>query len=269
MTSSADFAKKATVSFDQWCAYMNLRGTAYDYRNTYWYKAGKALEEETHPPKPPAPTPSALGQRCVYMSTVTDEAINHFTTLCQGTPHGWYTILFSADLNEALPGHVYYVTEAQLIACAKYARTASWCDSSATPTSHAVQLAHTRNMDFASGQFEDDAQYAEMSASGVPLAIGNPNNLSAANLATAKTRQQAGLTAFIGECLEPNPAYSAQGLNIASVCFYVDRDEDKGGYLPLSAYAGHPAGQRRSCSVYTGGAMRPEDWALYREWTKP
>ena len=69
--------------------------------------------------------------------------------------------------------------------------------------------------------------------------------------------------------LHPDPTYSGQGVQLTSVCFYVDRDAAQGGYLALEHYAGMPAGLRRGCCIYTGSAMRSTDWATYAAWTRP
>src|SRR5260221_4181665 len=105
-----------------------------------------------------------------------------------------------------------------------------------------------------------------------PLAIGNPSELKANCpdlLADAIKRVNEGQLAAIGEVLHPNPAYSAEGLNIASVCFYVDMDEAHGGYQPLELFGVHPVGQRRTCSIYAGRRMTTADRLLYQSWTTP
>jgi hypothetical protein len=270
VTAAEDFAAKTTIPWDEWVRRVQSGGyTDAQLHRTYWFRAGAALEAQVRPPKPPAPVPSSLGQRCVYMSSVTEEAIDAFLRMCAGTPHGWYTIIFSADLNESKPGKAYYVTDGQIAWCKKVALVGSWCDSSETPTAHAVLMAHTRGLDFASGQCENGAQFDDAIRMDVPLLIGNPSELADEGKLDDAIREQKAGRAFIGEVLSPDPTYSAQGLDIASACYYIDRDANRGGYCPLSAYAGHPAGQRRSCSVYTGGRMLPADWELYKAWTKP
>lgn len=217
-------------------------------------------------PVPILPAPHTLGQRCVYFSQVTDDACRHFAGLGPG-----FTALLSADRNEAwAPGSAYFATDEQIgLLRAGGGKVASWCDGDQTPIGYAVRLKGERSLDFASGQFETPEQYRLMRAAGVPLGIGNPSALKdTPELAQAIEAVDAGHVALIGEVMSPNPGYSALGINVASVCFYVDRDANIGGYQPLDRFAVHPAGQRASCSVYTGGRMTSADWATYSAWTR-
>lgn len=217
-------------------------------------------------PTPIPPAPHTLGQRCVYFSQVTDDACRHFAGLGPG-----HTALLSADRNEAwAPGRAYYATDEQILLLrAGGGKVASWCDGDQTPIGYAVRLKVERGLDFASAQFETVEQWRLLRAGGLPLGIGNPAALDGSpELGQAIEAVDAGRIALIGEVMSPNPGYSALGINVASVCFYVDRDANIGGYQPLSDFAVHPAGQRASCSVYTGGRMSSADWSVYASWTR-
>jgi hypothetical protein len=256
MADSADHARRATISFDEWCRRMRqLRG--YEYQRTEWYKAGKALEAEAaEPPR----TPAVLhGSRCVYFSNVTDYACRRFAEL-----GGAYTALFTADPNPA-----YRLTDDQLsLARAGGGTVAAWADCADTTFQEAQTMAERRRLAFAGGQAESDAQYLRCTQAGGVHLVGNPANLHGA-LGEAQQRSFDGTLAFIGEVLHPDPSYSAQGVNISSACFYVDRDVAQGGYIPLSAYAGMPRAMREGCSVFAAGRMQAEDWDTYAAWTHP
>ncbi len=218
---------------------------------------------------PPAPNPPQhpLGSRCVYFSNVTDEAITLLAAL--GKP---YTALFSADLNQSGPGGDYYVTDGQLNRLRNQGVVvASWCDCSATPYTAAQQMARERGLAYAGGQAEDPAQYQQAVGLGAKQIIGEPSVLKQDPdvLADAILRSNNGTLAFIGEVMHPDPTYSAQGVNITSACFYVDRDAKDGGYIPLAAYEVMPFPLRNGCSIYTGGRMTPDDWATFAAWTHP
>jgi hypothetical protein len=50
---SADYAKQATITWDEWVTRVRARKyTATTIKNTSWYKAGSALEVEAHAPPP-------------------------------------------------------------------------------------------------------------------------------------------------------------------------------------------------------------------------
>lgn len=216
------------------------------------------------PPPVPNPPQHPPGARCVYFSNVTQPSISRLCQLGRG-----YTALFSADLNESVPGGAYYVSGTQ-IAMLKDAGVivGSWCDCSATPYTAAQRMADQRNLAFAGGQAEDEGQYLEAIGGGARHIIGNPANLGN-SLRDAIALSNKGAIAFIGEVMAPDPSYSAQGVNITSACFYIDRDANVGGYIPLAAYENMPAGLRAGCSIYTGGRMTSDDWDTYAAWTKP
>lgn len=204
------------------------------------------------------------GQRCVYFSTVTDYAAAKFAELGPA-----YTALLSADLNESGLGGAYYATDEQVKTLgSRGGRVEAWCDGDQTPIEHALEFARTRGLAGVSAQFESDEQYGLLVGSKVGLGIGNPSALTR-TLADAIARVDRGELVLIGEVMIPKPDYSARGINIASACFYVDRDEAQGGYQPLERFAVMPAGMRHTCSVYTGGRMSEADWRLYAEWTRP
>lgn len=218
----------------------------------------------TDPPHQPSRPP---GARCVYFSTVTDLAVTRLCELGAG-----YTALFSADLNESGPGGDYYVADTQLTMLkAAGVICASWCDCSATPYGTAKLMAATRGLAFAGGQGEDPDQYLQATEGGATHVIGEPSVLKQNEdvFKNAVARSWNGSLAFIGEVMRPDPTYSAQGVNITSACFYVDRDAKEGGYIPLAAYSVMPPSLRNGCSIYTGGKMTSEDWDTYAAWTKP
>lgn len=266
MSASADLAKQATIHWDEWV--QRVRSGRYSdaqLKATKWYQAGRALEHEVQAPIPLPTHPP--GNRCVYFSEVSDHACQRFSELGPG-----YTALFSADLNLSKPGGKYFVSDAQINQCRRFGGiVGSWCDSSATPYSAAVQMARERNLSFAGGQAEDIAQYLQSVQGGATHVIGEPSNLKqdADVLKDAIRRSYDGSLAFIGEVMRPDPSYSAQGVNITSACFYIDRDAAQGGYIPLSAYSVMPKSLRDGCSIYTGGKMSDEDWATYHSWTQP
>ncbi len=266
MSASADFAKQATIPWEEWVHRVRTgRYSDADLKATKWYKAGRALEAEVHATPPPPNHP--LGNRCVYFSEVTELAITRLAALGAG-----YTALFSADLNLSGPGRKYYVTDDQ-IGRLKRAGVivASWCDCSATPYSAAKLMASERGLAYAGGQAENPGQYLRATQGGANHVIGEPSELRTNPdvLADAIRRSYDGSLAFIGEVMHPDPSYSAQGVNITSACFYVDRDAAQGGYLPLDAYGGMPKSLRDGCSVYTGGKMDGHDWDTYAAWTHP
>lgn len=203
------------------------------------------------------------GIRAVFFSAVTTEACEQFAKLGPG-----YWAFFTADPNPA-----YAVTDEQIrIAKSGNGLTGAWCDCATTFMDAAEKMRAERGLYGTCGQFEDDAQWDEWMEQINPeshFAIGNPSALNPANLAEAIDISTPPDESFlIGEVMYPDPSYSAMGVNIASACFYIDRDEAQGGYLPLKAYEVMPAAMRRTCSVYTGGAMTAEDWATYRAWTQ-
>lgn len=264
MSASADHARKATISFDEWCLRMQRPG--YRYLGSEWYKAGKALEAEAHAAPPPNPG-RLSGNRCVYFSQVVDSAITRISELGAG-----YTALFSADLNLSKPGSPYFVSDPQLhLLRDRGVRIASWCDCEATPYSAALLMAEQRQLDFAGGQAETIGQYLRATQGGATHLIGEPSMLAqdADVLNDAIRRTRDGSLTFIGEVMHADPSYSAQGVNISSACFYVDRDQARGGYQPLSNFRVMPASLRNGCSIYTGGRMSVSDWDLYAQWTKP
>lgn len=221
--------------------------------------------QHPHEP-PPARVPAAFGSRCVYFSTVDQDSINRMAELGPG-----YTALFSADLNLSQPGRDYYVTGEQLQQLrAAGVTVASWCDCSETPYSYALQMKLERGLMFAGGQAESPEQYRQATRGGCHHIVGEPSNLKADQevFEDAIRRSNDGTLAFIGEVMHPDPTYSAQGVNITSACFYVDRDAKEGGYLPLAAYAAMPKSLRDACSVYTGGRMTGGDYMTYQHWTK-
>ena len=71
MASSADYAKAARFTFDEWCNLMRSRAS-YDYKKTSWYKAGKALEAEAKPVPPPVPPPKPAPALAPVMFTAQD-----------------------------------------------------------------------------------------------------------------------------------------------------------------------------------------------------
>jgi len=246
----------------------------YLYTNAPWYRAMQELQAAENagqapvPPPPGAgePVPRGVGTRCVFFSDVSTFACERFAALGPA-----YTALLSADLNESGPGGAYYVSDAQLATLRSGGGAVwAWCDGTATPISHARQFASDRKLAGVCSQFETQAEWAATRAAGTVLAIGNPAEFVGTPQLDAMRAAAVGNTlAFIGECLSPDPGYSAQGVNVRSVCFYVDRDAAHGGYCPLAGYAAQPPEQRRVCSVYTGGKMTSADWALYAQWTKP
>ncbi len=275
--SSADHARKATITFDQWCKRVDEDDT-YNYVNTEWYKAGKALEAEAHyypptpkPPPVPQPTPPAghpIGNRCLYFSTVDQDTVNWVATLGR-FGHGLYTALFSADLNLGVPGGPYWADDATVrMLNAAGVTVASWSDCSATPYSHALALAKRPGFAFAGGQAEDQPQYLQAINSGANHIVGNPNNLGT-SLSDAINRTAKGEIAFIGEVLHPDPGYSAQGVSISSGCMYVDMDEAQGGYQPLASFDVMPTGLKAGALIYTATRMSAADRTLYEQWTKP
>lgn len=205
------------------------------------------------------------GQRCVYFSNVTDHACERFAALGPG-----FTALLSADRNLAVPGGSYWVSDEQLAKLRSGGGVvASWCDCDQTPYSFALALAEQRGLAFAGGQAETVAQYWNASSGRATHIIGNPAELAVDpyTLTDAIARANKGQLAFVGEVLHPDPTYSAQGIPIASACFYVEMDEAHGGYQPLSSFA-VMGGLTGSCSIYTGGRMTDADWDLYAQWTK-
>jgi hypothetical protein len=259
--SSADHARKASISWDKWCRKM-IAGDypGQSYKRTEWYQAGLSLEAEV---RTVPLEPIRHGNRCVYFSTVTDRAISFMSRLGP-----LYTALFSADLNESGPDGRYHVTDAQLAQLRGAGVTvASWCDCDATPYSAAVLMAHERGLAFAGGQAESDGQYLRATQGGARHLIGEPSDLSGDVLKDAIRRSYDGSLAFIGEVMHPDPTYSAQGVNITSACLYVDRDAAQGGYIPLDRYGGMPPSLRNGCSIFAGGRMTDADWQTYRAWT--
>lgn len=269
MSASIDHARNTTISADEFLNRVRhgFRDADYAYEKTEWFKALKALEREakTVPAPVPPPTHVRRAVRTVYFSAVTDFACQRFADLGSG-----YTALLSADLNLAVPGGKYWATDDQLrVLRSGGSLVGSWCDCSATPYHYAEKLYQDRRLDLATGQFESDAEYDELVANGVTFAIGNPANLTASRLEHAVRLSERGLLDAIGEVMNPDPTYSAQGVDIDSHCFYVDRDDNQGGYQPLAAFSTMPEPTRRACSIYTGGRMTAADWDLYAEWTRP
>jgi hypothetical protein len=226
-------------------------------------QSAKHISIDRHVPTPPPPQ-HPPGARCVYFSEVADHAIDRMAALGVG-----YTALFSADLNLSGPGGKFYVTDQQLGVLKRAGViVASWCDCSATPYTAAQRMKQERGLVYAGGQAESEDQYVQATSLGATQIIGNPGDLGN-SLRDAIDRSYDGTLAFIGEVMRPDPSYSAQGVNITSACFYIDRDAAQGGYLPLDAYAGMPASLRAGCSIYTGGRMQDHDWDTYAAWTKP
>lgn len=262
MSVSTDHARKATISWDAWCHKMRDQAT-FNYKQTEWYRAGLALEQEAKEP-PPLPAMHPPGARCVYFSEVTDDAIVQMGTMGAG-----YTALFSADLNLSVEDKPYHVSDVQLDHLRERGVVvASWCDCAETPYSAAWTMAKERHLAFAGGQAENNDQYLRATLGGATHLIGNPANLTGDVLQDAIRRSYAGTLAFIGEVIQPDSTYSAQGVNITSACFYIDRDKAQGGYIPLLAYAAMGS-LRNGCSLYTGGRAARQDWDTYHGWTHP
>lgn len=271
--------EKATWPPSKWATKIET-DPDYNWAGTHNFKAQQAMWNAVHPAPNPAPTPTPppepptppghpVGNRCLYFSTVDDDTVQWVASLGRRFGAGLYTALFSADLNLAVPGKSYWITDAQVSLLTSSGITvASWSDCSATPYSHAVTLAKRPGFAYAGGQAEDEAQYLQAIRGGANHIIGNPNNLGA-SLSDAINRTSRGEIAFIGEILHPDPGYSAQGVNVSSGAMYVDMDEEHGGYQPLASFEVMPAGWKPGASIYTPGVMRAADRALYEQWTKP
>jgi hypothetical protein len=243
---------------EEWA--IRMRQPGYRWRNSPRGKALILLEQlKKSAPAPAPPANSGLGQRVVYFSNVTDYACQRFSELGPG-----YTARVTAD-----PNPDYAITDAQIAKLkSKGGRVESWCDCHTTFLPAAKAMAQSRGLDGYSGEYESNAAWDHLYENVVD-AIGNPNALSAAHLNEAIQVSASGAMRLIGEVMNPDPGYSAQGVNISSACYYVDRDDAQGGDLPLSAYSVMPAGQRATCSVYAAGVMTPADWDTFANWTRP
>lgn len=263
-----DHMAQATWPPEKWARTIETgyRGHRYDYAHTANFLAQQALWDAVHAPTGATAGPPWYGRRVAFLTAVTDTVIDH---LCALASLG-VVAAFSADRNEAwAPGGAYYATDAQIHACKTAGvKTMSWADGSATPLSYAARLRSERGLDGACGQFETLAEYDALIAAGFAVGVGNPAELTSdqARLKDAIARSSDGRTAFIGEVMQPDPGYSAQGVAITSACFYVDRDAAQGGPLPLSAYAGMPVGLRQTCSLYGPHKLDAAGWEMWREW---
>lgn len=201
-------------------------------------------------------------QRIVFFAEVDDDAITGFLS----TP---------PDVKAAVTADWAYRSYMldRLIAEAKEQERVihPWCDCRlpdgdppGTPFSEAQRMQADYELAEPIGQAESVAEYKHAIFAGTRIVIGNPRQLKEENpliLRDAIGRVNRGTLAFIGEVLEPNGNYSAEGIDIASMCFYTGLDEDR--YQPLASFfAVMPAWSLETCCVYHGRACRPADWRL-------
>lgn len=250
---------QTTISFDAFLQKVHAgMYTPDQLRATWWYKTGKAAELVKH--ATPAPPATGIGRRVVYFSNVTDFACARFAQLGPG-----YTARVTADPNPA-----YRITDAQIaVLKSGGGRVESWCDCHTTFPVTAKAMAVQRGLAGWSGEFESNGAWDVLVQNGATDAIGNPSVLSPDRLVHAIEASRNGTMRLIGEVMNPDPAYSAQGVDISSACYYVDRDDDQGGDLPVLAYLPMPAAQRATCSLYAAGVMSGADWDTFAAWTRP
>lgn len=209
----------------------------------------------------------SMAQNVVFFADVTNEAINEFIKL---PPHWKFAV--TADPNPA-----YAIDQATIDRLSlNHHLGFSWCDCSATAPSYAIAMAKKYNLAGWIGQAENQSELDVALGAGAIIIIANPNawndsELDPAEKSSARTLVDTDAIAVIGEIYDVNPAYSAQGIQVASLCLGIGLD--KGLYIPVTNYIpilpGINPKLATTYGVYHGSALRTEDWTILRNTPAP
>ncbi len=260
MSASADHAKAAQITWDEWC--LRLRKPGYRYMGTEWYKAGKALEAETHaaPPPPPVPHPPPAShldvvRNLLVFATVTDDAIQHACRL----PKSW-RFLFTAD--PAYSVMDYQITAARASGHGVYA----WgdCHSPGLMPRDIQAFMRDRGLDGWYGEGESATALTRVTTatdSPPARAIVNLSALTDAQI-TMIAAGQVLVTAELYRNVQPNvqPDWRNANAGIGGNCIAVYASAAEGAvYTPVSAYKAAGLYNPATDSIYTEG-MLAADW---------
>lgn len=211
----------------------------------------------------PAPLPglAMLARNVVFFANVTGDAAGAFLAL----PARWRGAVTADEAYHSAE------LEALIAGAHKQGRPlAPWCDCRepdgdppGTPFRAARAMQARYGLGEPIGECESSTEFDHALAAGARLLIGNPTALDAGRRAEAGRRIAAGTLAIIGEMYRPDAGYSAEGVDIASVCYGVALDD--GAHTPVSAYleASSPA-ERATFGVYHAAGLEPADWRELR-----
>lgn len=228
-------------------------------------QTAKRIEVRRHAATPPPPLPNPHERRrlghVVFFAQVTEEAIAGMVSL----PADW-TAAVTADRAYRSPLLDRLIAELK----SRDRTPRPWCDCrepdgepKGTPYREALKMAADYGLGEPIGQAESSAELKHALDNGARDIVANPNAWTPDERADVTAGILAGELAVTGEMLEPDPAYSARGVPIYSVTYFVGFDNDR--YIPLSAFlAASSEAQRGTFCVYHGAALRSPDWPLLR-----
>lgn len=246
--TSADYAKAATISFDAWCHKM-LTGKYVGevHKRTAWYKAGKALEVETHAPAPPPPDALAPYRSILFMGQSPGDAL---------AAPAYYRVAFTAD-----PAYDGYASRA--VADRMRDRGMGiyvWYVPTEVSKARADEVAARLGAPVILGQCETTEQYDASVAHGRRAMVGNLSALRADQLAKVASGERIVVVEDYWNCGGGAPDWRNANAGVPCNCIAVYGD-GQCARKPLSEYIAAGRFVPHRDSVY-GPGMTADDWGV-------